>query len=259
MSSESVFLPRDGRFVATELARGPWDASAQHGGAPAALLMRAFEGLPGGLQIARVTYELLRPVPLGELLVEAEVVRPGRRVALLEARLRDADRTELVRARALRVNQTEAPAVEEPPPSLPGPADGIADRPRTPLGEAVSFGTDAMEIRFVAGRFNERGPATAWFRLRVPIVAGEQPTPLQLLAAAADFGNGISAALPWGDYVFINPDLTLYVERPPEGEWVALASQTHIPANGVGLSESVLYDARGRVGRAVQALLIARR
>src|SRR2546421_6031983 len=84
MSAEPVFSGSDGRFVATELARGPWDPNAQHGGAAAALLMRAFEQLPAEsdeLLIARVTYELLRPVPLGELGVEAEVVRPGRRGA----------------------------------------------------------------------------------------------------------------------------------------------------------------------------------
>jgi hypothetical protein len=95
--------------------------------------------------------------------------------------------------------------------------------------------------------------------MRVPIVAGEEPTPLQRLAAAGDFGNGISAILPWDRQVFINPDLTLYIDRPPEGEWICLESRTLIPAGGVGIAESVLYDQRGRVGRAVQALLVAPR
>ncbi len=60
MVAEAVFVPENGKVVATELARGPWDPNAQHGGAPAALLMRAFEAMPAtdGLAIARVTYEL---------------------------------------------------------------------------------------------------------------------------------------------------------------------------------------------------------
>ena len=116
------------------------------------------------------------------------------------------------------------------------------------------FSPDAMEIRFVAGTFMARGPATAWFRLRVPVVAGEPVTALQRLAAAGDFGNGISAPVSWDDYVFINPDLTLSVERVPEGEWIALESTTRIAAGGIGVSESVLYDERGRIGRAVQSL-----
>ena len=110
----------------------------------------------------------------------------------------------------------------------------------------------------VAGAFGG-GPATAWFRLVSPIVDGEAPSPLQRLAAAGDFGNGISATLSWDDYLFINPDLTLYVEREPAGEWIGLDSVTRISAGGVGLAESVLYDERGRVGRATQALLVAPR
>ena len=117
---------------------------------------------------------------------------------------------------------------------------------------------DAIEIRFVAGAFGG-GPATAWFRLTSPLVAGEDPSPLQRLAAAGDFGNGISATLSWDDYLYINPDLTLYVEREPVGEWICLDSQTRIARDGVGVAESVLYDVHGRVGRATQALLVAPR
>jgi hypothetical protein len=121
------------------------------------------------------------------------------------------------------------------------------------------FGTDAMEIRFVAGEFSALGPSTGWFRLRVPLVAGESASPLQSLAAAADFGNGISAVLPWHDHLFINPDLTLYLERQPVGEWMCLQAKTTITPSGVGIAESRLFDEQGRVGRATQALLVARR
>jgi hypothetical protein len=131
-------------------------------------------------------------------------------------------------------------------------ADGF-NPPHRPM-----FAPDAIEIRFVEGVFGN-GPATAWFRQRVPIVAGEQSTPLQRLAAAGDFGNGISAILPWDEYVFINPDLTIYIDRPPVGEWICLQSQTIVPPGGVGIAESVLYDEHGRVGRATQALLMDRR
>ncbi len=259
MSELAVFEARNGRFVATELARGPWDAGAQHGGAPAALLMRAFEQLPAaeGLTIARVTYEFLRPVPIGELTVAAEAVRPGRRVQLSEGSVVAADGTEVVRARALQVQlATGVPIrtpVRPPPPPPETGRENDFDPPYRPM-----FAPDALEVRFVAGGFGG-GPSTGWFRLRAPIVAGEEPSPLQRLAAAGDFGNGISSVLSWGEYMFINPDLTLYIERPPVGEWIALESQTTIAPDGIGAAESVLYDARGRVGRATQALLIGPR
>lgn len=253
--------PAAERFVATDLARGPWDPGAQHGGAPAALLVRAFERLPGGEQLilARVTYELLRPVPLGALEVRAEVVRPGRRVQLLEASLRTEDGVEVMRARALKVQRSDAASfeVEALLPTATSPADGRANDYPSPAGPM--FATDAMDIRFTSGAFLERGAATAWFRLRHPLVAGEIPSPLQRLAAAADFGNGISAVLPWGDYVFINPDLTIYLERAPVGEWFLLDSETRLGHEGIGVTESLIYDDQGRVGRATQALLVTSR
>jgi hypothetical protein len=264
VSSEAVFVENEGRFTATDLGRGPWDPRALHGGAPAALLMRAFEQQPAPeeLQIARVTYELLRPVPVGELQVEAAVTRAGRRVQLLEGSISTPDGVELVRARALQVLRTDPSARPAPPvPPPPGPEDG---RELEPGGEGFRpphrpmFAPDAIEVRFVEGVFGN-GPSTAWFRLRVPLVAGEEPTPLQRLAAAGDFGNGISATLSWDEYVFINPDLTLYLERPPRGEWIALEARTTIAAHGVGMAESAIYDDGGRVGRAIQALLVARR
>jgi hypothetical protein len=259
MSEAGIFQALDGRFVATELARGPWDAGAQHGGAPAALLMRAFEELPAadGLTIARVTYEFLRPAPLGEIWVDASVVRPGRRVQLLEATARSADGTEVVRARALQVRLatgvSDTTPVAPAPPGPEGGRDNDFAQPFHPM-----FAPDAIEIKFVDGRFGG-GPSTAWFRMRVAVVAGEEPSPLQRLAAAGDFGNGISTVLPWGEYTFINPDLTLYIERVPVGEWIGLAAQTMIPADGIGMAESVLFDRRGRVGRATQALLVGPR
>jgi hypothetical protein len=256
---DAVFIRDGARFLATELARGPWSSDSQHGGAPAALLMRAFEGLDGsGLAIARVTYEFVRPVPLGHLVVDAEVVKPGRRVQLLEGSIRTTGGTEVVRARAVRVMPAVAHAprtAEQAPP--PGPEQGRVNDfapPHRPM-----FAPDAIEIRFVAGAFYGGGPSTAWFALRAPIVAGEDPSPLQRLAAAGDFGNGISATLSWDEYLFINPDLTLYIDREPIGDWVCLEAQTIIAAGGIGTAESVLYDTRGRVGRATQSLLVAAR
>ncbi len=257
----AVYELKEGRLYATELARGPWDPGAQHGGPPAALLMRAFEALPtgepDGLAIARVTYELLRPVPLGELSVSAGIVRPGRRVQLLDGSITTPDGVEVVRARALRVAvaPVDAGGVAGVAAAPPGPdAGAVGEFPRS----EPMFPNDGIEIRFVRGGF-ERGPATAWFRLRVPIVAGEQPSPLQRLAAAADFPNGISTELDWDRWVFINPDLTVFVEREPVGEWICVDAATRVVRGGVGRSEAVLYDVDGRVGRSVQTLYVAPR
>jgi hypothetical protein len=261
MSESPVFEVFDGRFVATQLARGPWDPNAQHGGAPAALIVRAFERLPApdGLGLARVTYEFLRPAPVGPVEVRAEIVRPGKRVQLLEGSM-IADGVEVVRARGLRVHRaqtdTASPAGLDGTGPQAGPEAGRPAELSAPF--RPMFALDSVEIRFVTGSWGQ-GPCAAWFRLCRPLVSGETPSALQHLAAAGDFGNGISAALSWDEYLFINADLTLYIEREPVGEWICLDSETRISADGIGLAESVLYDQRGRVGRATQALLVAPR
>jgi hypothetical protein len=256
--AEAVFLPEGTRFVATELARGPWDPAAQHGGAPAALIVRAFERLelPQEQMLARVTYDFLRPVPLAALSVASNVARAGRRVTLVEGSVFDGQGTELVKVRALYVRRGALDAIA-PGGSVPGPDAGAANDLRADPARPT-FASDAMEIRFVSGKFWELGPATAWFRLRVPLVAGELPSPLQRLAAAADFGNGISAVVPWKGHLFINPDLTFYLGREPVGEWIGLEAHTRIAARGIGVAESVIYDEQGWVGRATQALLVQR-
>lgn len=260
----SSLYERHGRFLrAGELTRGPWDPEAQHGGPPAAILMRAFEQVDpaahGGpdLQITRVTYELLRPVPLGDLLVETAVVRPGRRVQLLDGALRTPAGVEVMRARALRIARAPVTAGGLAGPPAVGPRDSDPQPARA--GWSPLFPGDGIEVRFASGSYGEPGPATAWLRLRVPVLAGEQPSPLQRLVTAADFPNGISTELRWSEFIFINPDLTVHVEREPRGEWIAVDARMRVVEGGGAISEAVLYDRDGRIGRAIQSLYVARR
>jgi hypothetical protein len=259
MSDRPVFEVLDGRFVATELASGPWDPNAQIGGAPAALLARAFELVPApdGLILARLTYDFIRAAPIGPVEIRASVTRAGRRVQLLDGAML-ADGVEVIRARALRVHRASVgtAGVSGVVAAPPGPEAGRSGE--LPGLHRPRFATDANEVRFVAGGFGG-GPGTAWFRLTRALVGDEEATPIQRLAAAADFGAGLSGTLPREHYLFINVDMTVYVEREPVGEWICLESATRIASGGIGLAESVLYDARGRVGRATQALLIAPR
>ena len=99
----------DGRFRATERTSGPWNPEHQHAGPPSALLMREFEQLPSELVIARITIEILGPVPIGELVVRTEVERPGRSVELLAGSLAAGGR-EVMRARASDTVANRRPA-----------------------------------------------------------------------------------------------------------------------------------------------------
>jgi hypothetical protein len=109
---------------------------------------------------------------------------------------------------------------------------------------------------FVRGEFAEYGPALVWMRMRHPLVAGEEPSPLQRVLVAADSGNGVSATLDWNRYLFINVDLTVHLHRPLEGEWVCLDAITIPEPSGIGVADTALYDGRGPIGRAMQTLLL---
>jgi Thioesterase-like superfamily len=269
-----AFFERDGDdFIATELTRGPWDPDAQHAGPPAALIARELERLGNGTprQLRRLTYEILRPVPIEALRVEARVARPGRSVEMLEASLY-AGEAEVVRARGWRLREEQL--------DLDGELDWEAEaggallrrdrRPPTheeappydsdffPTGQSVGYHT-AMEYRFVAGEFNRPGPATAWMRMRYPLLAGEEPTGVQRVAIAADSGNGISSPLDFRRFLFINVDLSIHLGREPSGEWICLESTTIPDRSGVGITDTALYDERGALGRAAQTLLVGER
>jgi hypothetical protein len=278
----AFFEPDGDGFAATELTRGPWDETTQHAGPPAALIGREVERCPGigesyaDRHVARITFEILRPVPIARLQVEASVVRPGRRVDMVEAVLSDSAGEPLVLARAWRMLRREVDlparlASEAPgsparragrPAGIPGPPPPPEQAPKTdvffPTGQAVGYHT-AMEYRFIAGSFVEIGPATTWLRMRVPLIEGERPSPLQRVLAAADSGNGISATLDFRRYVFINVDLTVHLNRMPAGVWVCLDSITVPEPSGVGLTDSMLFDELGPIGRAAQSLLIDER
>jgi hypothetical protein len=254
VSGEAFYEPLGGgRYRSTPHTAGPWDPRSQHAGPPAALLGRALEATAprDGTLLARVTFDILGPVPVAEVEVESRVLRPGRTVELVEAELRAGGRTAMT-ARAWRLPATAAPEAAPGPEPVP--------RPERAAPPPHDFGYGhAVEVRFAKGGWDVPGPATAWTRLRVAIVAGEEPSALGRVLAVADSGNGISAVLPWDEWLFINPELTVHRTRQAEGEWIVLDAATTIAAGGAGLARSVLSDERGPVAYGAQSLLVAPR
>jgi hypothetical protein len=253
----AFYVPEGDRFIPTELTRGPWSPEAQHAGPPAALVARAIESLEGeNLQLARFTMDVLRPVPLTPLRVEARAIRSGRSTQLAEASLSD-DGGEIARASAWRIagDSREELDLDQTPPPSPGDS---ATAPFFEMPWSPSY-FDAMEWRLARGLLDQPGPAAVWMRMRCALVEGEEPSPAARVFAAADSGNGISWALPLETSLFINTEITVHLARMPESEWVCLDARTRVGPSGVGFAESVLWDERGMIGRGAQALLVAAR
>ncbi|MSQ82644.1 MAG: thioesterase family protein [Myxococcales bacterium] len=253
---QAFYIQQHGHYVATELTRGPWSDEAQHGGPPLALLGREIERAAGGGFVARLTAELLRPLPFGTYELSCELLRPGKRARLFQARL-SLNGSECARATALLLQ--EAPVELPQPPIRPR----LAQPEESPeykfsfFKAPIGYHT-AMDLRVAAGVWGS-GQMAAWLRMRVPLVAGEEPSPLQRVLVAADAGNGVSAPLPVDEFVFINPDLTLHLHRRLVGDWVGLDGLTRVEGNGVGLAQAEIFDTCGPVGRSMQSLLVSRR
>ncbi len=256
---ESAFYEAVGAdsFVATQATMGPWSADAQHGGPPAALAARALElHEPDPRQrLARVCVDILRPVPIAKLNIRTRIVRPGRRVALLETVL-EADGREVLHARGWRI--------ERPAGAVPEVTDGVPPEPVTDPGisapeifsrQRLGYLT-MIEWRFRAPGADARA-RSAWTRPLIPLLEGEEMSPMSRTLLVADSGSGVGAALPVSGFTFINTDLTVVVPRDPVGEWLLLEASTMIGSDGTGLTTTRLSDRLGSFGRGMQTLLVA--
>jgi hypothetical protein len=265
MSEPSAVFTRQGEtWLPTVLSRGPWDPRAQHGGAPCALFVHVAEqAMPEpGWQLARLSVELIRPVPVAPLRTECQSFA-ARSTTRLSIDLFQDD-TLVARAHVLMLRQQALSL----PPDVPGwtpaqlsplPAE-CSERLHIPgLPQGISFYGTAVETRNAVGDPSKPGPGAAWFRLQVPVVQGHPNSPAMRAAAAADFGNGLSWVLPADRYLFANADLSLHLHRQPIGEWIGLMAQTQMDGSGAGTALSRLFDERGGFGVSVQTLALRER
>lgn len=257
--TRAFYLPGDATFEATAFTRGPWSADAQHGGPPAALIARALERAgehADRMVVARLTLELLRPVPISAMTVRVEAVKLGRTVERWAAVL-EAEGKPRIRASCIRIRVGDAAA---------SPPQGDSEWPEpescSPL-DLDFFPWDmgyhrAVDLRLVHGRWG-RTPIGIWGRPKVALLDGEELSPLQALVILADAQSGMGVPLDPRRHTFVNPDLTVYLERPPTGAWFGFEIRSTSSGTGMGLAQSAIRDRRGVMARAAQSLVVAER
>jgi hypothetical protein len=247
------------RVLTSPDAAGPWNAGMQHGSAPAALVVWAAEAIPTRepMQIARVTIDLMRPVPVAPLTFKTEVLREGRKIQLCAVRLFAGDAL-VVGATILKIKMQalNLPSdVAEVALDLPGPDQARDEQPSFSSSPFVT----GISMRAARGRFGMPGPGAIWYRVDRPLVEASPVSQAMRAVVAADFCNGTSASLDFREWTFINADLTVNFARQPVGAWILLDAESWIGPDGAGIATARLADERGYFGRAIQSLVIEKR
>ncbi|RTE89258.1 MULTISPECIES: thioesterase family protein [Bradyrhizobium] len=256
----AIFKPDGRRFRATEHAGGPWSPDMLQGSATTALMAREVERLAvdSGFAVRRLTFDLWRPAGLRAFTTVAELLRDGRKAKTLQVRLMDGE-TEIGRCTALLT----APSGESPadPFARPAAADKAPEAGAPPPAFAQKWSRyfQNVTVRLIEGALEKPGPAAAWMRLDAPLVEGEPNTPLLQAVQAADFSSGVAQIVDMRDWTFINPEISLYFFRPPEGEWILIRAATRVGANGAGLTSATLSDRKGPFAEVMQAMSFERR
>ena len=257
---EAIYRVEGAKVETSAFAGGPWDPKLQHGAAPSSLICWAVEQLPSPvpMRVARLTVDLMRPVPVAPLTLETEVLREGKKIQLIAARLL-ANGNEVARATALRIRREprELPSSAFCPPiDARGPESG---RDPDTAGMGCTPFLSGISMRIAHGSFRLPGPAAVWYRAQRPIVDGAAISPLMRAAIAADFCNGTSSVLDFKEWTFINGDLTLNLAREPVGDWILLDAETWAGPDSIGIAAAQLADRDGYFGRAVQSVLFEKR
>jgi hypothetical protein len=252
--TDSLYV-RDGDvFEPTGNVRGPWSYDHCHGGPPAALLTSEIVRTRPDMAMTRMTIDIPGPVPIVPVRVETRVLRPGKKISHVAATLVDLEGTIFASAAGwlMRIDEHVFPATTR--------QGAVPRRPDESSPVLLEFWDGdpqyghAVDIRAAAGTPFSGGPATAWIRLRMPLVAGEDTHPSARVLAVSDFPNGISALAPFDQLLCVNTDLTVYLGRNPIGDWIALQSTTNSSGLGLGMTDSLLYDASGFIGTANQSI-----
>ncbi|MBE7323562.1 thioesterase family protein [Nocardioides sp. Y6] len=253
-------------FSSSEGVLSAW-GPIQHGGPVCGILTRAIERCQPrvGTRLSRIAVEILGPVPVDEVRVQARVVRPGRRIELVQASLEARDESGEWRpaatASAWRLATQPTDDVERhADPVIAVPDDvGVVDTglhlpdiwPRTGFISSVHW--------HITESGDEPGqPTMAWIKLLRPLVEGEETTPTVRLMTVADVANGVGARLDPLVHTFLNADVTVHLHAQPAGEWTGIRAETSVGPDGIGLSAASLHGSNGPVGRIAQTLLVER-
>lgn len=247
------------RFESTEGTGSNWDTSIQHGSPPLALLTKSIEELAAdsGMQVGRLTLDILGAIPVAPVAVRAWVSRPGSRISMMTAEMTAAqpDGSERAVARMaawlLTPSDTRDAVLDRYPPMTRVPDTGFRHHWQGRPGylETVTW----------VPQPDDANASVVWMRPLISLVDDEELTDLQRLAMVVDSANGVGAALDPNEFMFMNTDTTVHLHRAPVGPEFCLRARGSIGPDGLGSTTAELFDEQGFIGTSAQTLLVQRR
>lgn len=256
MQNEPFFEKTLDGYSVNRAGRGPWDENSVHGRIVIGLLAHEIESRYGGseFQTARLTVDMYRLPGFAPVCVTTRPVREGKRIRVIDAEF-FSNGVSMARATCQLLRRTTSPegtVWSTPNWSAPRPEniDPPADR-RSALG-------GMWEIRQISGWMGASGPRRVWMREVRELVGGLPLTPFVRAALASDFASPFANAGDKG-LGYINSDVTLYIHREMQGQWIGLEVTNHMATEGVAVGECLLYDVTGPIGIAAVTALAQRR
>lgn len=243
------------RFRPTEHVSGAWDEATQHIGPALGLLVHAVESdlaarRDDPMIISRLSYELLGVVPMDEVDVSVEVIRPGRTIELVEATYSHGARAG-IRLRAwLQEPRDTAGIAGDVFDPIPAPSEMEPWDPTTVWRGGYLASAEVRRTSDGPGR------SRYWVRTDVPLLSGESVSTLARMAALFDIANGMAIRADPELVHYPNIDLTAHLVREPVGEWLGFDTRVTFGPGGMGLTASVIHDRQGPLGTVSQSLTV---
>lgn len=251
------------QYTATHLTSGAWNPEEQHISPALGLITHLIETdrdtrRSDGLVIGRLSFDIFGVVPIGAFDYEVRIIRPGRTIELVEATLAHAGRT-IVSTRAWLMAPGDSSQVAGSALSRLGPRDRM-----TPYSPASDWQGDYLGTYEGYREQHEPGRAQLWQRTHAQLIDDTEASPLARAAGMFDVANGLTVRHNPAQVAFPNVDLTVHYFRQPEfahvphgpSDWQGYDVTVTFGPGGLGLTHSVVHDARGPYASVAQCLTV---
>ena len=256
MSKHGYFVALgSGRFDATVHVGGAWFTDEQHIAPLLGLLTHLVEVDRDGrrdddLVVARLSFDILGRVDIGEVETAVRVVRPGRSVELVEAVASQYGRDVVLLRAWLMKSGATASLADTPLSRMPAPEEIAPWDPTEAWPGGFIASVEVRRLQFEPGR------AQFWVRTPIPLIADTAHSRLAAAIGLLDIANGMTVRADPKEVAFPNVDLTVHLFAEPEGEWLGFDTSVTFGAGGIGVTSSVIHDRRGPLGVMAQSLTI---